>query len=128
MDKEEVKNLLTSDYKNRVKLSLEMINGVNFNDFRSRNQNLQLIPFKNGVLDLTKNELLPHNAKYYFTHGLNIGFDPLAKLSPDMVKFLTSRGGRAAPHPVFFLVDAPPLGWGGHLKKSGERAPPRGFF
>lgn len=90
MKREDVNNLLTSDYRNRVKLALEMINGVNFNNFRSRNQNLQLIPFKNGVLDLTKNELLPLNAEYYFTHSLNINYDPLAKLSLEMIKFLTS--------------------------------------
>lgn len=85
---DDLKGLLTADYKNRVKISLEMINGLNFNIYRTKNQDLQLIPFKNGVLDLFKQELMPHDPNNYFSYGLNINYDPSAKLSPEMVAFL----------------------------------------
>jgi len=90
MEHEDVKNRLTIDYRNRVRASLEMINGVDFEEYRKENRQSKLIPFKNGVLDLNTKELLNHNQNYYFTHNLNINFDPSAVLDQSMINFLCS--------------------------------------
>lgn len=86
----QVKGLLTSDYRNRVKSALEMLNGTNFEAARDENTKLGYILFKNGVLCLRTMKLLSHNKDYYFTHGLNIEYNPNAKLSIHMKTFLTS--------------------------------------
>lgn len=85
-----IKDLLTTEYMHKVKTVLEMTNGLDFDSFRTRNKNINLIPFKNGVLDLFRIDLLPHGRDYFFTHGLNIIYDPSAKLSDTMINFLLS--------------------------------------
>lgn len=67
-----------------------MLKGVDFNIYRNKAKKQKLIPFKNGVLDLKTRKLLAHNKDYYFTHGLNISYDPNANVSYDMVYFLLS--------------------------------------
>ena len=42
------------------------------------NQYPMLLPCRNGVVDLTTGELLPHNRDYLFTQGLDIDFDSSA--------------------------------------------------
>jgi len=90
MENPDLTGHLTSDYKFKVKLSLEMLLGVNFEEYRNKNKQLKLIPFKNCVLDLNNKSLLNHSKNYYFTYGLNIDYDPEAKISSEMVKFLCS--------------------------------------
>jgi putative DNA primase/helicase len=90
MKHESLKSVLTVDYKNRVKASLEMINGVDFDEYRNKNKELKLVPFKNGILDMNTITLLEHNKEYYFTHGLNINFNSSAVMENHMINFLCS--------------------------------------
>jgi phage/plasmid-associated DNA primase len=83
-----IKDLLTTEYKNKVKSAIEILNGVYFDESRSLNKGVKLVAFKNGVLNINTKKLFKHDPKYYLTYSLNLKYDTKAKLSNEMVDFL----------------------------------------
>ena len=51
------------------------------------NPNLNLLPVKNGVLNIETLELIPYSREYYFTSKLNVDYNPQADC-PKIKKFL----------------------------------------
>ncbi|MBS3052732.1 MAG: hypothetical protein J4428_05175 [Candidatus Aenigmarchaeota archaeon] len=51
------------------------------------NQNLNLMPLKNGVLNLETMKLMPYSPDFYFTSKLNVKYDPNVNC-PTVTKFL----------------------------------------
>lgn len=79
---------LTLDYAEKVKSLIEVLIGEDMVLLSNNSINNGLIPFKNGVLDTKTKELLPYSKEFYFTHQLNIEYDPNAKLSIEMMEYL----------------------------------------
>jgi hypothetical protein len=84
----EVQGLLTSDYKNRVKLALEIMIGVNFESMRFKNKELKLVPFLSGILDQKNNKILNHNKDYNL--WFNINYEPDAHLTREIKELIIS--------------------------------------
>jgi phage/plasmid-associated DNA primase len=61
---------------------------VDFEGSRSINKVAKLVPVKNGILNLTTKKLLKWDPNYYFTHALNVSYNPKAKISRSMINFL----------------------------------------
>jgi putative DNA primase/helicase len=88
--KPKIKDNLTTAYVLKVKTAVEWSKGVDFNKFAALNIRSQLVPFKNGVLNLNTIELLKHDRNFYFTYNLNICYEPDAKISKPMLDFFQS--------------------------------------
>jgi putative DNA primase/helicase len=66
---------------------LNYIRGETYVERETFNAHVNLINLENGVYDLQKGELLPHDPTYMFTHRLPLLYDPEAKC-PRIEKFL----------------------------------------
>ena len=64
---------------------------------------LNLLPVKNGILNLETKELLPYTPDYYFTSKLDVKFNPEAKC-PTIERFLSEI---VAPDDVVLLKEIP---------------------
>ena len=82
------------DIQKKIEMSF-LINIIKFlrdflkTDFREFSQdNTNLIPFNNGILNLVTSEFIPFSSKYRFTSKLNINYDPNAKMHKDFIDWL----------------------------------------
>lgn len=58
------------------------IKEVTFNNYEN------LLPFKNGILDIETKELLPHSPEHYFSYLIPIDYDPTARDCGHFINFL----------------------------------------
>jgi putative DNA primase/helicase len=89
--KEECKKRLRKEYhSSRASEVIEYIKASTFVDRREEPPNL--IPLKNGVLDIDTMELKPHSPEYMFFNLLPVEYNPNAKC-PNIEKFLNEVTG-----------------------------------
>jgi len=79
------KNIQMSFLTNVIKFLRRLLK-TEFRGFSQDNSNL--IPFNNGVLNLVTSEFSPFSSKYRFTSKLNINYDPNAKMHKDFIDWL----------------------------------------
>ncbi|MGC9086691.1 MAG: DNA primase family protein [Thermoproteota archaeon] len=85
--KEECKKRLGEEYRrNRVSEVIDYIKASTFTERREESPNL--IPLKNGVLDIDTMELKPHSPEYMFFNTLPVEYNPNAKC-PNIERFLS---------------------------------------